>query len=161
MKLVFEQTPEHVKSFQKNHLANYSFLKYALIAGIIMVITNLILSSSQPFTEALLSWALPIFLIIGMWYFILKFIIARNISKNKDILLGKREIEIFDEKIFCKTEFSETNLLWNGFLKMEESSICYFLYMGTQQALIIPKNAFDNDAQKSEFEALAKSKIRK
>lgn len=162
MKLVFEQTPEHFKSLQKNSLANFAFLKYALVGGIIMIITNIVLSSSKiGIPNALIIWLIIIFITIGLSYFMMRYLITRSLSKNRDQFLGTREMDISDEKIFYKTPHSESNMLWSGFSKMEESSICYFLYMGTQQAVIIPKSAFENNAQKSEFEKLAKSKIRK
>jgi hypothetical protein len=81
-------------------------------------------------------------------------------GKNKNLLTGHRVVEFFDDKINYKTKIIDTNYQWEAVTSFKESDLCFYLYTGSNQALIIPKSAFKDKEQQKEFEDLIKSKVK-
>ncbi|MFT6320410.1 MAG: hypothetical protein ACJAT4_001335 [Granulosicoccus sp.] len=163
MKLEFEQTIEHIRDLQKNHFLKNKWIKRFGIFFIIMLAINMYgLGEGKSFKiENLISTILPIFIIGGIWYAIMKFGNKQMTSgKNKDLLTGHRVVEFFDDKIKYKTKIIDTNYQWEAVTSFKESDLCFYLYTGSAQALIIPKSAFINEQQQKEFEDLIKSKVK-
>jgi len=69
-------------------------------------------------------------------------------------------IEFFDEEINYKSKILDTNYQWEAITNLKESGLCFYLYTGTAQAIIIPKSAFKNDQQQKQFEELIKNKLK-
>ncbi len=67
---------------------------------------------------------------------------------------------IFEEdKIQMNTKFSETAYRWDAFLKWDETTSLYVLYITSKTALLIPKRVFENAQQEADFVQLIKRKI--
>lgn len=163
MKLEFEQTVEHIRDLQKNHFFKSKWIKRFAIFFVIMLALNFYtLNKDEGFKmETIISIILPIFIMGGIWYAILKYGNKQMSSgKNKDLLIGPRVVEFFDDKINYKTNILDTNYQWEAISNLKESDLCFYLYTGSVQALIIPKSAFKDEQQKKEFEDLIKSKVK-
>ena len=111
--------------------------------------------------ENLISSIVPILIIGVLWWFFLRIGNKQMTSgKNKDLLTGHRVVEFFDDKINYKTKILDTNYQWEAITSLKESDLCFYLYTGSAQALIIPKSAFKDDLQQKEFEDLINRKIK-
>jgi len=100
-------------------------------------------------------------IVIGLvWWATLR-IIRKRLSqgKNKDLMFGNRVIEFKDDSLLYKTNQSETTYQWSAFSKLHSSELSYLLYLGTDQAIIIPKSAFENENQRLDFEKMIREKI--
>ena len=163
MKLEFEQTVEHIRDLQKNHFLKNKWLKGFGIFMIIMFAINILgtFLMEEFRIETLISTLVP-FLTIGIvwWYILRRGNKQMTSGKNKDLLTGPRVVEFFDDKINYKTKILDTNYQWEAVTNLKESGLCFYLYTGSNQALIIPKSAFKDEQQQKEFEDLIKSKIK-
>ena len=80
MKLIFEQTPEHIKDLQKKLFfgGRGKFYLIVLILVILISVFNSITESESTSTEpvnylaVILSWIIPIVIIGFIWYFLFK-----------------------------------------------------------------------------------------
>ena len=163
MKLEFEQTVEHIRDLQKNHFLKNKWIKRFGIFMIIMfafnVIGNFLLPEFK--IENLISSIVPILVIGFLWWFLIRIGNKQMTSeKNKDLLLGPRVVEFFEDKINYKTKIIDTNYQWEAVTSLKESDLCFYLYTGSNQALIIPKSAFKDNQQQKEFEDLINSKVK-
>jgi ATP-dependent Zn protease len=146
MKLTFEQTPEHLKDLQKKVFFGGGRWKIYIIIAVIIVLINIFNFSSSEVennyqnteTEltlaAVLSWILPIIIIILFWYFIFKRLTGRNaIKKNNPSSIGPRELDISEEDIHYKTNEFTGTFNWSGLTDFKETNLCYFLHIGKIQ----------------------------
>lgn len=163
MKLEFEQTVEHIRDLQKNHFLKNKWIKRFGIFFVIMLALNFYgLSVREGFKiETLISIILPVFIMGGIWYLILKYGNKQMTSgKNKDLLIGPRVVEFSEDNINYKTKIIDTNYRWEAVTNFKESDLCFYLYTGSNQALIIPKSAFKDHQQQKGFEELVNRKIK-
>ncbi len=160
MKLTFEQTTQDVWDFTKHNLTRHRWLRLMVIFIIAMGLLSVVFSFQGNQSESLLSTILPLVLIVVIWFFILRLIKRRmETGKGKDLFTGKRELELLDTGIRIWTPVSETVYQWSVISGLEQSTNNYFMYMGKNQAIIVPKSAFKNEAEKAAFEQLVNSKI--
>lgn len=165
MELQFTQTQKHLQDLTRTHLKNHRVLMIAIIVFSLMIILSVATSVSQEGSsvgEALFSWLLPLGLMIFIWLFIV-FVIRKRQLKGKDaqIATGERHLSLLEDKIIMKTPFTEGTFKWEIVSKLRQSKLCYFIYLGRFQAIIVPKEAFESGAQQQEFEQLVFSKIKK
>jgi heme/copper-type cytochrome/quinol oxidase subunit 2 len=172
MKLIFEQTPEHIKDLQKKVFLG-GRLKIYLFVAITLILINIFnftdsdagsnsqdIETVNPLAE-ILSWIIPIVIIGLIWYFVFKKMVGRNsIQKNSPSSIGPRELDITEENIHYKTNEFTGTFNWSGLTDFKESNLCYFLHIGRMQAIIIPKSAFDSKAQETEFTTLVNKKLK-
>ncbi|MGC4103767.1 YcxB family protein [Ferruginibacter sp.] len=64
------------------------------------------------------------------------------------------QINIAETGIFSKNQFAETRYQWEGIVKKEENKEYYFLYLSTEQAILIPKRALKSELEKQQVEKL-------
>jgi len=163
MHLTFIQTTDDLLDLNKHSLKNNRGFKIVMIVVAVVVLLQIILSISaeRKNWEALISWLLPMLMIIGAWYVIFRWIIKRRFSnqENRALLTGPREIELNEKEIKVWTPQSETKYQWSAITKLEESNQNYFLFMGNMQAILISKTAFENVDQKNEFLAIVNGRI--
>jgi hypothetical protein len=56
--------------------------------------------------------------------------------------------------LFDKTEFTEIRYSWNVFLKRAMVNDCYYLYINSRQAVIIPVRAFRSPDEQNKFQVI-------
>lgn len=59
-----------------------------------------------------------------------------------------------DAEIFTKNEFTETIYQWKGIVKKEENKAYYFLYLSSEQAILIPKRTLTTESEKQVLEKI-------
>lgn len=162
MKLVFEQTPEHLQDFAKNCAPLKKWRLYILIgAGLLLLNLGFSFQKGNLTYVAIISWLIPIVIIIAIWVVLIKYLKYRQFNaKNEPLITGHREVELLEEGIRFKTDVSDATFQWNGITKLEESAMSYFLYLGKRRALIIPKSAFKTMEQINYFEDLLRQKLK-
>lgn len=67
---------------------------------------------------------------------------------------GEMQINIAETGIFTRGEFAETKFQWPGIVKKEENKDYYFLYLNSEQAILIPKRAFKSETDKQQTEKI-------
>jgi RNase P protein component len=105
-----------------------------------------------------------IFGLIAITYFLLvPWLIKNSIRRRvKDILrqpenqhvLGAAEVILMDTGLIDKDEGSESKYSWEAIVRKAETPFCYYLYTNSHHAIVIPKRAARNAAEKKELEQL-------
>ncbi len=130
------------------------FLLYAAVAVLFIV--------SRQSQQML--WDFIIFGIIAITYFLLvPWLIKKSIGRRvKDILrqpenqhvLGEAEVILMDTGILDKDAAAESKYTWDAIVRKAETPSCYFLYTNSHHAIVIPKRAIRNAAEKQELDRL-------
>jgi YcxB-like protein len=76
-----------------------------------------------------------------------------NDPGNSSIFLDI-SIIISETGISTKNAVAETKFQWSSFIKKQENTEYYFLFISSIQALIIPKRVFNNADERNQFEKL-------
>ncbi|UDQ97863.1 YcxB family protein [Lentisphaerota bacterium WC36G] len=146
---------EFVKAYKLHQKVHKTFLKsklpfyLAIITGVVLrfVIGKSIIFYLIPFSIFLLAVSI-------VSYFYLKKFFTTNLECFENVTM------IFhDENILVKTPKLESNLKWDFFKKVINDQGFILLYQNKYQITIIPKRAFSNEEELSQFIELAKSKI--
>ena len=164
MKLNFEQTEDDLIDLSTNSLRSSKILKYIGLGFLIfvLVISGWILMNNGVGLKAFVNWLYPIVLLIVFWYFFFKRILKRRLADpgNKNLMIGKRTVELLDEEIVIETSLSKTEVKWPAISQFKESKNSYFLFMGKSKALIFPKRIFKTDEEVNDFKKLVDSKMK-
>jgi len=172
MKLIFEQTPEHIKDLQKSVLFSGARWKIYIVIAVVLLLINVLnytpldvennhSNAETSFLASVLSWIFPIIIIILIWYFIIRRAFGRNaIKKNNPSMIGQRELDISEDNIHYKTNEFTGTFNWTGLTDFKETNLCYFLHIGKNQAIVVPKSAFESKEQEEEFTALVNTKLK-
>jgi len=153
--LKFDQTEELTLDFFKSFIYSKRKLFFA-IAGFALLML-LINAMYEDFSVSnLISWLLPIAMILGIMMIILPWIMKRQVRHTlKSTNLGtEREMTISEEEIFVKTKATESSFKWDAIVKSGESKLSYFLYIAKNQALIVPKASLTKEEEGQFLELL-------
>lgn len=77
-------------------------------------------------------------------------------GKNRDVI-GNHILAIDKDGVTEISDVSESHIAWRGVEKIEENDKYVFLYIGSLIAHIIPKRAFLNKQEETEFTQLART----
>lgn len=167
MQLEYQLTPQEYKDF--NYYTSWSApekrnarLKYYLgslgFYFLFFVVISLI-SKKNPTIIGLVVFS--VFAILFMFY--LKWRVRRQIERYVDKLVkesgesrifARSELSITERGIHEKSIDAETSYQWSAVLKRAEAYNCYYLYINSRLALVIPKRVFGSTQEKQEFEKL-------
>ncbi len=64
------------------------------------------------------------------------------------------QIIISETGLFAKGKLIETKYQWSSIVKKEENSSFYFLFISSEQAILLPKRAIRSEAEKEQLEKL-------
>lgn len=158
MKLKIDISRQDYADFNKFHFLKTK-LKRTVITGVLtLTILQLFLNREQfNLTATIVSSVVSVLVYL--------FVINRSLKKTKSIpdnegtILGQKEMEFADDKIFYKTANSEGNSAWTTIKKLEESSKAFYLYMDTNMAMLVPKRAFKDKSEEDTFKTFVRQKI--
>lgn len=74
-------------------------------------------------------------------------------------LINESEIEISDRGIYKTNPETKVNLNWNSIIKYAVSENLFYLYVNSQEALVIPKRLFESQIKIEEFDKFLTEKI--
>jgi len=142
---------------KKGYRIRYYLRVFLLYAGVAVLF--IVSRQSQQ-----MLWDFIIFGIIAITYFLLvPWLIRISIGRRvKDILrqpenqhvLGEAEVILMDTGIIDKDAAAESKYTWDAIVRKSETPLCYFLYTNSHHAIVIPKRALRNAAEKQELEQL-------
>jgi hypothetical protein len=75
-------------------------------------------------------------------------------QSGRDAVLSKTTITVDENGLFGKTKVAEVKYAWNAFQRKEIANNCYYLFINSRQAAVIPFSAFQSPAEKEKFDAL-------
>jgi hypothetical protein len=64
------------------------------------------------------------------------------------------QISISETGLFTKGKFTETKYQWGSIVKKEENNSFYFLFISSEQAILIPKKSLRSKEEREELEKL-------
>lgn len=158
MKLTIDISRQDYADFNKFHFFK-TRLKRTVITGVLTVILLQLFLNRQQFnlTATIITSATCVVVYV--------FAINRSLNKTKSIpdndgaILGQKEMEFAEDKIFYKTANSEGSSAWTTIKKLEENSKAFYLYMDTNMAMLVPKRVFKDKSDEETFKTLVKRKI--
>jgi YcxB-like protein len=69
-------------------------------------------------------------------------------------IFNEYQITVSETGLFAKGKFTETKYQWGSIVKKEENSNFYFLFISSEQAILIPKKTLRSGAEKEQLEKL-------
>jgi len=164
MNIEFERTVDDLTEFNVFHLANSSSMKRQLFA------TQLLLSMLIPFVLIGIPYLggqdISTFRIIyGMLAGVLMFVLFPYINRkatisrtkkvysegNNQAMLGHQAISLSPEGILGKNQAGESKINWSAVSELAQNEKYYFLYIGSVNAIVIPKNCFHSPEEEKAF----------
>jgi uncharacterized membrane protein len=115
--------------------------------------------ASPNYLVPLIQWIMLISIFAGLWYFISKRIRVKMKPQDYETIMGERTMIFEEDKIQHIGKNSETIYRWSAIKRWEQTQLNYMLYTTSNAAVVIPKRAFDNPTQQSDFELLINRKI--
>jgi hypothetical protein len=160
----FERTSNDLVEFNIYHIANSPIIKKQIlfsqiIGGLSTALIFLFIaySSTQSVSigviiGSLLAGALAF---VGFLYFyraINLWQVKRMLREgNNKALLGRHAVTLSADGIFYKMEESESKMSWNSVDRVAQNGSYIFVYMGSVNALVIPKNTFASISDQEKF----------
>ncbi len=153
LKFILEQ--EDVQAFNKHYFRKKTsfiqkHLKWLLFAVYLIYMLSTL---KRPVSEEILDWGNWVILLLSIGVFSMigvrsKRLTKRNVTKmvkEYPNMVGERQVAFLDDVIIYITERSKTEFKYTSFLNYEETAEYFVLYLTKQNAIIIPKRAFDNN----------------
>ena len=160
MEIQFERTEEDFVEFNLFHISNSpSIKKQILWTRIIMAIMPFVFLfvfyKNISITDYLIATIIALVFVFSYPS------IYRSSSKsqtrkflkegNNKSLLGHNTIELTPEGILGKSLSGESKINWSSVDKIRQNDEFIFIYIGTINALVIPKHAFSSTAKQKDF----------
>jgi cell division protein FtsW (lipid II flippase) len=165
MDIQFTQTMQHVHDFAIHHWRKHTLRRFLSIFLIIFAVLSIVMlffiNGEEELKSAdVLSFFIPMLLILIIWVFLMPLFIKMRFNKSKDqrVWTGERTVTLEEDKVKLQTENVNTEYKWSGIKKVEVSKLNYLLYVSSVQAIIIPRDAFLTDTEREAFELILKEK---
>ena len=97
---------------------------------------------------------------VGLWIFQAVFTTIYLVSRKNHSVLTKHAVELQEDAFFEETRFNKSFFYWPGVIKAVRRPGFIAVYVAPHLAHIIPNRSFSSEAQRRDFIALVKSKIR-
>lgn len=164
--------PIHVKydhssdmsyDFALHYWKSRKLLRIALVLVVVLMGMRILqVAMQQPFDSGeLMTTALPVIMIAVLWVWFIPRSMKWQLQRaEKSSKLGtEREIIFQEEVMTMKTAQSDANFSYESILKWSQSADNYFLYIGVNQAIIVPKDAIPTGAEQEMLDLLARHEI--
>lgn len=153
----YDHTPELSYDFAKHYWKSKRLLKiiFGAIVAVLVIQLAITFMKEDGGAEEALKIFLPIGMILVIWLWLIPVSLKKQIQRSdQQSKMGKeRELIFQDDDIIIKTANSESNFAYEGLLHYSASEQSYFLYIGSNQAMIVPKAAFE-PGQEEELRAI-------
>lgn len=158
MKLTIDITREDYADFNKFHLFSKKLKRMVIVGFLTIIIVQLMLNTEGFDWIVTLISSVICFLI---YFFSLKISLNRtkNIPEKEGTILGEKQLEFAEEKIFYKASDSEGSINWTAIKRLEEGKNAFYLYMDANMAMIVPKRFLNDVNQETEFRDMVGEKI--
>ena len=165
--LKFEQTGDMLADLSQNYLKRGQRRKWILRAVLLVFIFVFLMmllgpGSSDEGNTSYLSYFIPLVLVLGIWYFLMRWVFKWYFNKQNQsskTLIGPRELIATEAEFYLNAPASKTTYQWRIIQKLEQSAENYFLYIAANQAIIVPKIAFKNPSEEQAFTGFIERKM--
>ncbi len=163
--LKYEQNSDMLLDLSKNFMKTSPFRKYLvwiLLFAAVMFLISMLSQTEGDLMSQLMSYIFPVALMLGLWYFLFRFILKKQIKKQQDSsksLTGWRELIITEKEFYLNSPSSNTTYQWDILHKFQESVENYFLYIAANQAIVVPKIAFKSREEEQAFVSFIEGKV--
>jgi hypothetical protein len=156
--LKFQYTEAEYTAAMRLHYSNILSLKRDLILALIMLVLGII--DLSVFGYSLL-WVLVVALSLFFLFMLLfaNFFIPSIVFKREMKLKDEYELEFTDAGINFHTVNLKSQLQWKIYNKVIENDNFFLLYWGKYTFTVIPKRAFQHEAELESFKNLLMEKI--
>jgi hypothetical protein len=170
MKISFDQTVKDFAAFSHYHYSrNWAFKLVRLLFPTIFLCGSAIIIFFWAKGEDMRDMNFSGLAIMGMLsvYFLVRFSktgFAKRIErfvkkKGNEHYVGPREIEFNDEQIMLHTKLSDFKFSWQAVSAMKETKEYLFLYVASNQGIIIPKRIFLLDQELHDVKSFIERKL--
>lgn len=160
--LKYEHTPELAYDFAIHYWKSKRLLKLIFGAIVVVLLVQLVITFLRDGSgEEALKILMPIGMILVIWLWLIPASLKKQLQRaDQQSKLGTaREMIFEEEEMLIKTANSESTFDYEGLLHYGASEKCYFLYIGTNQAMIIPKAAFGPGEEEAFRELLLRKEV--
>lgn len=165
MDIRFTQTMQHVHDFAIHHWRKHTmrrfFSIFLVIFAILSIVVLFFINGEEDIKGAdVLSFFIPMLLILVIWVFLMPMFIKMRFNRARDqsVWTGERKITLEEDKVLLETQSVKTEYKWTGIKKVEVSKLSYLLYISPVQAILIPRDSFLTDTEREAFELILKEK---
>lgn len=141
----FEQTPEISYDFTNHYWKSRKLIRWGMwgMVGVAVLMIIQLLLSDESERGPLLSWVLPLVMVLLFWRFLIPFTMKRQIDRAaaSNNLGTSREMIFSEEDFIVKTPQSDATFAYEAIVQVGQSELCYFLYIAHNQAMTLPKSA--------------------
>jgi len=131
-------------------------LLFVLLAAVMTLAAN-----SPPWFMWLLVVAMlvawPVVFPRRYWKSLDEFVINTMKTSPNRSMLGKHTLSLSERGLHSSSEVDESSMSWFGVERIEQDDQCIYLFIGATAAHVIPKRAFANAEQATEFHRTAKA----
>ena len=169
MNLEFERTEEDLVEFNLFHYDNSPSIRKQVFAVQILLTILIFGAVASTFVRyAPISSLILGGIFGGLTYIVVPYMYKRSIVKqvrkmlkegSNISLLGHHEMRLSSDGINYKMVASETKLNWSSVERVVENDKYIYMYIGSMQALVIPKNVFVSSNHQKEFLDLVNSNM--
>ncbi|TNE49431.1 MAG: YcxB family protein [Bacteroidetes bacterium] len=139
--LSFQYTEADYQEFLRHFFMRNRSRMY-LILAVLMLVALTVTQGGDIFTlKYLLSVVLPVAMVLGLWWYLIRFMGRRTfrsapqMQEGRNCIIGASMITIQGHTF--STEFS-----WSGVLQVVETSKLFLVYNSASSAIMLPKRAF-------------------
>jgi hypothetical protein len=155
MRIEYENTFSDLLLYQAIH----QFLSVPL--QVLYLLLFLFIFWSESLTDGALPAAITAFYWwVGVWIFQFIFNAIYFWSRKNPSVIGRHVIEVQEGSLMEETKFNKSFFYWPGIVKAVSRPGFVAIYVTPHMAHWIPSRAFSSDAQRSDFLALVRERIR-
>ncbi|MEZ4984579.1 MAG: YcxB family protein [Saprospiraceae bacterium] len=161
--LQFEQTPEMAYDFALYHWKSNRFMKVSLLLlallGIFFIVG--LFFQSNPDKEMIFTALLPLVMVGVLWFWFIPFTLKRQAAMNdtRSRVGRERDMSFEETGITVKTQHTESFFGYEGITHWAASEMCYFLFISSNQAFILPKSVLTDDKEAALLSLLSEQGI--
>ncbi|PSR12006.1 MAG: hypothetical protein DA408_13135 [Bacteroidetes bacterium] len=139
----YRHTPELAYDFAIHYLKSRRLLRIGLLVLVLLIMLRIyyLLSQGEAATEQLINLLFPLAMIAILWFWLIPFSMKRQIKRaHQSNSLGAERIFIFQEdELEVRAGNQSSAFPYDHLLALRASAQNYFLYISSNQALIVPK----------------------
>ena len=158
--LTYKLTEDEVASAIRTRVTRNWSTRVLFAATVILGIATAALSFQNDDWSVALTAFFPALVVFGLFYFFYYSPFARARMRNEPRFFIEQRWHFTEDGADHTTEHGESHNAWKAYPKAGETPRFFFLFVGQNMVAPIPKRAFANPDQQTEFRDLLKRKLK-
>ena len=110
-------------------------------------------------------WAAILLATLIVWYTVFRLFVMYSVRRQAKVtpidkgMFGPETLVFSDEGLTAKSEFSETKVKWEQFLRLAEQKSQFLLYIDPLRAYVIPNQSFISSDQQDTWRKMVSKKL--